>query len=136
MHNSPPDTTENRTPAAPATAPDSTSPSRGPPVTTSENAADMRPRMWSGVTVWLMVERQTADTESAAPATPSNATAGHSDRITPASDTAAPQTATAQITTSPSRRAWLIHPVSRAATVAPAGTAAYSAPAPAAPAWN
>ena len=40
--------------------PDSRSPSRGPLVTTSMNMDDIRPRSASGVTVWLMVERQTA----------------------------------------------------------------------------
>src|ERR1700761_108084 len=133
-HNSPPETTENRGPAAPATAPDSRSPTRGPPVTTRLNTEDLRPRIRSGVTVWLMVERHTALTESAAPATASRAAAGHSDPMSPASATAAPQTATAQMTITPSRRAWLIQPVNSAVTVAPAETEAYSTPVPAAPA--
>ena len=111
------------------------SPSRGPPVTTSENTDDMRPRMWSGVTVWLIVERHTALTESAAPASASSAAATHSEPARPASAIAAPQATTAQITISPSRRACASHPVISAATVAPAETAAYSTPVPAAPAW-
>ncbi len=135
MHSSPPETTEKRTPKAPATEPDSMSPSRGPPLTTSEKTDDMRPRMWSGVTIWLMVERQTALTESAAPAIASSAAAAHSEAIVPATATAAPHTSTAQMTIIPSRRACLIQPVSSAATVAPADTAAYSTPVPAAPAW-
>ena len=45
------------------------SPRRGPLVTTSENTLDIRPRIASGVTVWLMIWRQTALTLSAAPAT-------------------------------------------------------------------
>ena len=56
-------------PAIPATVPDSTSPRRGPPATTSVKIADMRPRISSGVAVWRIVERQTALTLSAAPAT-------------------------------------------------------------------
>src|SRR3954452_23948497 len=68
---------------AAATVPDSTSPRRGPLVTTSENTDDMRPRMWSGVTVWLIVERQTALTLSAAPATASSAGASHSELTAP-----------------------------------------------------
>src|ERR1700748_3760108 len=131
-HNSPPETTENRGPAAPATAPDSRSPTRGPPVTTRVKTEDIRPRLRSGVTVWLMVVRHTALTESAAPATASRAAAGHSDPMSPASATAAPQTATAQMTITPSRRAWLIQPVNSAVTVAPAETEAYSTPVPAA----
>ena len=62
------ETTDARTPDSAATLPDSTSPSRGPLVTTSEKTEDMRPRIASGVTIWLIEERQTALTESAAPA--------------------------------------------------------------------
>ena len=68
MHARPPETTDVRTPASAATVPDSTSPSRGPLVTTTEKTDDMRPRIASGVTIWLIDERQTALTESAAPA--------------------------------------------------------------------
>ncbi len=92
MHSSPPETTEKRTPKAPATAPDSMSPSRGPPVTTSEKTDDMRPRMWSGVTIWLIVDRHTALTESAAPATASSAAAAHSEAMCRPRATAAPHT--------------------------------------------
>ena len=98
------------------------------------NTDDMRPRRRSGVTSWLMAERQTALTLSAAPATASSAAAAHSDPASPASAIAAPQTATAQITIRPSRRAWASQPVVSAATVAPAETAAYSRPVPSAPA--
>ena len=71
--------------------PDSRSPSRGPPVTTSPNTDDIRPRIASGVTVWLIVERQTALTESAAPASASIPAASHSEFIRPASAIAIPQ---------------------------------------------
>ena len=54
MQARPPETTDARTPASAATVPDSTSPSRGPLVTTSEKTDDMRPRIASGVTVWLI----------------------------------------------------------------------------------
>ena len=64
----PPEKTEKRAVVSEATAPDSMSPRRGPLVTTSEKTDDMRPRIASGVTVWLIVERQTALTLSAAPA--------------------------------------------------------------------
>ena len=109
---------------SPATPPASTSPSRGPLVTTSENTDDIRPRIASGVTVWLIVERQTALTLSAAPATASSAAATHSDPASPARAIAAPQATTAHTTIRPSRRALPSHPVVRAATVAPAETAA------------
>jgi hypothetical protein len=81
----------------------------------------MRPRMWSGVALWLIVDRHTALTESAAPARASSAAAGHSDRINPAIAMATPQHATAQMTISPRRRACLTQPESSAATVAPEG---------------
>ena len=62
----PPEITEMRGVVRAATLPDSTSPTRGPPVTTSVKTADMRPRMWSGVTDCMIVVRQTALTLSAA----------------------------------------------------------------------
>src|SRR3954469_12578277 len=98
----PPDVTEKRGPPPPATVPASMSPSRGPLVTTSENTDDMRPRIASGVTVWLIVDRQTALTLSAAPATASSPAATHSDPPSPAAVIARPHTITAQITISPS----------------------------------
>ena len=71
-----------------------------------------------------MVERQTALTLSAAPATASSTAAGHSAGISPASAIAAPQITTAQMMISPSRRACASQPVVSAATVAPTETAA------------
>src|SRR3954464_3543647 len=127
-HASPPEVTEKRGPARPATAPASTSPSRGPLVTTSENTDDMRPRIAWGVTLWLIVARHTALTESAAPATASSTAASHSDPARPASAIAAPHTDTAHNVMRPRRRACAIQPVVRAATVAPAATEAYSRP--------
>src|SRR3954449_7543040 len=124
MQASPPDRTEKRGPVTPATAPASTSPRRGPLVTTSENTDDMRPRIASGVTVWLIVERQTALTLSAAPATARSAAAIHSEPASPASAIAAPHATTAQTTIRPRRRALPSQPVVSAATVAPAETAA------------
>ena len=81
--------------------PDSTSPRRGPLVTTSEKTDDIRPRIASGVTVWLIVERQTALTESAAPATASSTAASHSDPASPHRRPRAPTRTTAQIVTTP-----------------------------------
>ncbi len=82
MHRIPPETTENRRLTAPATVPDSTSPSRGPPATTIVKIDDIRPRIESGVAVCRIVERHTALMLSAAPAdrpgTPSPPTAGWS----------------------------------------------------------
>src|SRR5215831_2658520 len=111
------------------------SPSRGPERTTIWKTDDMRPRIASGVTVWLIVVRDTALTLSAAPAIARNTHAGASDVISPAAAIASPQTITAPITIRPSRRAWLSQPAVSAATVAPIDTDAYSAPVPAAPAW-
>ena len=111
------------------------SPSRGPLVTTSENTDDMRPRIASGVTVWLIVERHTALTLSAAPAIASSTAASASEPARPASAIAAPHTATAHSTMRPRRRACSSQPVVSAATVAPADTAANSRPVPSAPAW-
>jgi len=75
--------------------PDSRSPSRGPLVTTNMNTDDIRPRSASGVTVWLIVERHTALTESAAPATNRHPTASHSESTMPAAAMARPHAATA-----------------------------------------
>jgi hypothetical protein len=108
----------------PATLPDSTSPSRGPLVTTSEKTDDIRPRMASGVTIWLIELRHTALTLSAAPAIASSTAAGHSEPTMPTPAMAVPHTTTAQMTITPSFRACSIQPVVRAATVAPADTAA------------
>ena len=131
----PPETTENRGVASDATAPASTSPSRGPLRTTSMSTADMRPRSASGVTVWLIVIRQTALTLSAAPASANSARAGRSEVTRPAAAMAAPQAATAKITIRPSRRAFSSHPDPRTASVAPAETEAKRKPVPVAPAW-
>lgn len=103
-------------------------------MTTSEKTDDIRPRSASGVTVWLMTERHTALTLSAAPATASSAAAGHSDPANPAAASATPQTQTAAIVTRPRRRAESSQPVVSAATAAPAPTDANSSPVPAAPA--
>lgn len=103
-------------------------------MTTIENTEDMRPRMRSGVTVWLIVERATALTESAAPATASSSAATHSERASPTTAIALPQTITAQITTIPRRRVLRSQPVVSAPTVAPADTDACRTPVPAAPA--
>src|ERR1700733_6140825 len=129
----PPETTEKRGVASEATPPDSTSPSRGPLVTTSEKTEDMRPRIASGVTVWLIVERHTALTLSAAPASANRAIAAHSERTSPANAIATPHASTAQITIRPRRRTCVSQPVLSAASVAPAETAANKAPVPAAP---
>ena len=64
----PPDTTDVWTDVALATSPASTSPTRGPLVTTAMCSADMRPRKLSGVTCCMIVLRNTAEITSAAPA--------------------------------------------------------------------
>src|SRR5450631_2179861 len=115
----PPDTTENLGVVTAATDPDSTSPSRGPLATTRLKTADTRPRIASGVRVWVMVDRQTALTLSAAPASANSTAAGQSAVMNPAAAIANPQTATAASTIRPRRRALAIQPVVRAATVAP-----------------
>jgi hypothetical protein len=73
----PPLTTATPAVMSEAARPDSRSPRRGPLVTTRLKIADMRARSGSGVTVWLMIDRQTALTLSVAPATASSAAAGH-----------------------------------------------------------
>src|SRR3954453_4745932 len=133
-HASPPLTTATPAVVSEAAIPDSRSPSRGPLVTTSVKIADIRPRSSSGVTVWLMIERQTALTLSAAPAIASRTAAGQIDGMNPAPAIARPQTVTAPITIRPSQRACSTQPVVSAAIVAPALTDAYSSPVPLAPA--
>ncbi len=86
------------------------------------NTDDMRPRIGSGVTVWLIVERQTALTESAAPATASSPAAIHREGTRPAAAIARPHTHTETITIRPSRFACSSQPVVSAAMVAPAET--------------
>ena len=77
--------------------------------------------MWSGVTVWLIVERQTALTLSAAPAI-AEQRRRRPQRAAPAPASAiasAPHDHARQIMISPSRRACSSQPVVSAATVAP-----------------
>src|SRR4051794_37710705 len=136
MQATPPEPTEKRGVEADAPAPASTSPSRGPLATTRLNTDDIRPRMWSGVSDCEIVERQTALTESAAPATANASAASQIELNTPAIATPPPQTATAPSVIRPSQRACSSQPVVSAATVAPTATAAFSRPVPAAPAWK
>src|SRR4051812_48218259 len=136
MQATPPETTEKRGVAADATAPASTSPSRGPLATTRLKTDDIRPRMWSGVTDCEIVERQTALTLSAAPATANRMHAGTIEVISPAAAMAMPHTATDPSTIRPSQRACSSQPVVSAATVAPAETDASRKPVPLAPAWK
>src|SRR5436190_1554446 len=66
-----------------------------------------------------MTERQTALTESAAPAVASSAAASQSEPASPAAAIARPQTQTEATVIFPSRRAEPSHPVVSAATAAP-----------------
>src|SRR3954468_17916089 len=104
MQASPPDDIEKRALVSEATRPASTSPRRGPLVTTSENTDDIRPRIASGVTVWLMTERQTGLTLPRAPprATGTSAPAAQSEPARPAAAIATPQTQTAATVIRPS----------------------------------
>src|SRR3954447_18397863 len=122
-HARPPLTTLKRGVAADAIVPASTSPSLGPLATTRLNTDDIRPRMWSGVTDCEIVERHTALTLSAAPATANRIAAGTIELIAPAAAMARPHTATDASTMRPSHRACSSQPVVRAAIVAPAETA-------------
>src|ERR1700712_5640445 len=110
-HTSPPETTEKEGEAIVATVPDSTSPRRGPPATTRLKTEEMRPLIRSGVSTCIIVERQTALTESAAPARAKNAAAGQIVLTNPAAAMKRPQKATATRTMRPRRRAWDIQPV-------------------------
>ena len=123
-HATPPETTAKRGVAADATAPDSTSPRRGPLATTRLNTDDMRPRMWSGVSVCEIVDAADgADAVGGAgdgeqDARPDDRRSARRRAI------ASPQTATAASTIRPSQRACSSQPVVSAATVAPAATEA------------
>ncbi len=107
-----------------ATVPDSMSPSRGPPATTRLKTEEMRPRIASGVSVCIIVERQTALTESAAPARAKQIAAPQIALTTPARAMKIAQKATATRAMRPRRRACDIQPVVSAATVDPAATEA------------
>src|SRR3954449_9153498 len=98
MHASPPEDIEKRALDSDATVPASMSPSRGPLVTTSEKTDDIRPRRWSGVTDWLIEDRQRALPLPAAPASARQPAAIHSEPARPASAIATPQATTAQMT--------------------------------------
>src|SRR3954453_18680704 len=67
MQARPPETTESCVPKAAATEPASTSPIRGPPVTTTMNTPCSRPRRASGVATCRIVLRKMALTMSAGP---------------------------------------------------------------------
>ena len=68
MQARPPETTENSMLVAVAPPPDSMSPRRGPPWTTAIWIDDIRLRKRSGMLVWRMVLRSTAEITSAQPA--------------------------------------------------------------------
>ncbi len=70
-------------------------------MTTRLKTEDMRPRSWSGVSDCEMVERHTALTESAAPATAKSSAASRSVLLNPAAAIARPQMATATSTIRP-----------------------------------
>ncbi len=125
MQASPPDTTEIWGLVSEATSPASKFPSLGPPVTTMMWIADMRPRSASGTASWRIVERNTALSTSAAPATARSVRASQNSRVTrPNAVMAAPHPITAQITARPWCRMRLTHPVVRAPRRAPADGAA------------
>src|ERR1700710_2807197 len=100
----PPETTEKEGEASAATVPDSTSPTRGPPATTRLKTELTRPRIRSGVSTCIMVERQTALIEAAAPARAKNAAAGQMLLTNPAAAMKRPQKATATSTMRPRGR--------------------------------
>src|SRR6201995_1593097 len=95
------ETTEKEGEASAATPPDSTSPMRGPPATTRLKTELTRPRIRSGVSTCIIVERQTALTESAAPARAKNAAADQMLFTKPAAAMKMPQRATATSTMRP-----------------------------------
>src|ERR1044071_8263623 len=94
-HASPPVATAKLAELSDATTPASRSPSRGPLVTTSMNTEDIRPRIGSGVTVWLIAGRHPALAEPPPPATAGRPAATHSDGTGPAAAIASPHTQTA-----------------------------------------
>ena len=124
MQASPPDTTDTVSPKAVATAPDSRSPSRGPPATTAICTPMSRPRIPSGPANWTMVFRKTAERTSAHPATASSTKASGSQCATPNKAIDAPQTRTATITAIPCRRTRPTQPLVSAPSSAPTPGAA------------
>ena len=124
MQASPPLTTDTIGPNAAATPPASTSPSRGPPATTTMKTPDSRPRSASGVAVCRIVLRNTALTMSAAPATASSTTPSHSIRAKPNPVIASPHTTIATSTASPCRCTRPSQPPNVAPSSAPTAMAA------------
>jgi hypothetical protein len=122
-HASPPDTTEVSKPRL-ATVPDSRSPSRGPPATTTMNTPCMRPCISSGAACCRIVERNTALTMSAAPAAASSSTPTHSVVVRPNAVIATPQATIASSTARPCRLTRPNQPPPSAPIRAPAATAA------------
>ena len=101
MHASPPETIEKRTLTSEATIPASRFPSAGVPATCASSIPERRPRMASGVTWSRIVERSTALTKSAAPATARNTSATGTVVASPNVAIATPQPAAATQTPSP-----------------------------------
>src|SRR4051795_5417644 len=136
MHASPPETTDSWVPKTAATDPASTSPIRGPPVTTTMNTPCNRPRNASGVATCRIVLRKIALTMSAAPAMPSRSNASHSTLVNPNSAMEPPQMTTETRTAKPCRRTRPAQPDVTAPTSAPSDGAAASKPTVPAPPWN
>ena len=84
MQASPPATVAHGTPNSSPADPAVTSPSRGPPATTTMNTPCSRPRNWSGEAACRIVIRNTALTASAAPASARHPAAGQTQPDTPA----------------------------------------------------
>src|SRR6185369_10706239 len=91
----PPLTTEKAGLTIAATLPDSTSPRRGPPATTRLKTELTRPRIQSKISTCIIVERQTALTESAAPTRAKKTTTDQMLLTKPAAAMKTPQKATA-----------------------------------------
>ena len=119
MQAMPPVTTEKRRLVSDASTPASRLPSEGALATCASSIPDMRPRIASGVACIRIVERRTALTKSAAPASPRKTSASPSCPASPKQRIAAPQSAAPTQTPSPCRRTWPTHPDSSEAASAP-----------------
>ena len=120
----PPDTIEKRRLVSDATTPASTLPSVGALATCMNSMPVSRPRMLSGVALSMIVERKTALTLSAAPATASSSEPAQSVFVKPNAAIAIPHPAAAITTASPCRRTCGIQPDASDETSAPAYGAA------------
>src|SRR5579872_2080268 len=125
----PPVTTETTAPSQLATSPASSSPSCGPPMKNTMLTPIIRPRRWSGVSIWRITFRNTMLTVSLAPVSASATNETQNIRDTPNATVASPYIMTAPPSQRPRHSiASTARTMTALVRIAPAAGAAYSQP--------